>query len=107
MIRIGNPSIRFTCELKFISDANFDTVRNAQSLTLSLLLQPIYVELENDPSSFSCIQTPFSNLKWLKIGTLFSDNDIMLIKNLLRHSPQIEYVILVSAQFLILNSVAY
>ncbi|KAF9619611.1 hypothetical protein IFM89_007932 [Coptis chinensis] len=110
MIRIRNTSIRFTCELKFISDVNFDieldqssestallisTVRNAQSLTLStLFLQPIYVELENDPSLFSCIQTPFSNLKWLKIGTLFSDNDIMLIKNLLRHSPQIEYVIL-------------
>ncbi|KAF9619663.1 hypothetical protein IFM89_007984 [Coptis chinensis] len=55
---------------------------------------PIYVELGNDPSSFSCIQTPFSNLKWLKIGTLFSDNDIMLIKNLLKDSLQIEYVIL-------------
>ncbi|KAF9619620.1 hypothetical protein IFM89_007941 [Coptis chinensis] len=108
MIGMENPSIRFTCELKFISDVNFDieldqssestallisTVRNAQSLTLStLFLQSMYVE--NDPSLLSCIQTPFSNLKRLKIGTLFSYNDIMLIKNLLRHSPQIEYVIL-------------
>ncbi|KAF9619664.1 hypothetical protein IFM89_007985 [Coptis chinensis] len=121
MIGMENPSIRFTCELNFISDVNFDieldqssestallisTVRNAQSLTLStLFLQSIYVE--NDPSLLSCIQTPFSNLKRLKIGTLFSYNDIMLIKNLLRHSPQIECVFLVSAQLLILISVAY
>ncbi|KAF9619612.1 hypothetical protein IFM89_007933 [Coptis chinensis] len=48
MIRIGNPSIRFTCELKFISDANFDTVRNAQSLTLSLLLQGKYTDDDDD-----------------------------------------------------------
>ncbi|KAF9619641.1 hypothetical protein IFM89_007962 [Coptis chinensis] len=78
MIRIRNPSIRFTCELKFISVVNFDTeldqsselttllisaVRNAQSLTLSTLFLQHGLEKEN-------VTAVPSSMDWRKKGAV-------------------------------------
>ncbi|KAF9619646.1 hypothetical protein IFM89_007967 [Coptis chinensis] len=104
-------NIIFNGNLKLISDANIDLkgdssvsttqlisiVKNVRYLTLSaLFVQSIAVELQKDLATRKCSETPFSNLKWLKIGTLFSKDEVILINHILMHSTEIESVFLVN-----------
>ncbi|KAF9619644.1 hypothetical protein IFM89_007965 [Coptis chinensis] len=97
--------------LKSLSDANIDLrfhssqsttllisiFKSARYLTLSTLsAQSISEELHKYLSILTCNKTLFSNLKWLKIETLFSDHEIVLINSIIRHSPEIESVFLVN-----------
>ncbi|KAF9619621.1 hypothetical protein IFM89_007942 [Coptis chinensis] len=104
-------NIIFKGNLKLLSDANIDLkvdssvsttqlisiVKNVRYLTLSaLFVQSIAVELQKDLATRKCSETPFSNLKWLKIGTLFSMDEVLLINHILMHSTEIESVFLVN-----------
>ncbi|KAF9619618.1 hypothetical protein IFM89_007939 [Coptis chinensis] len=104
-------NIIFNGNLKLLSDANFDLkvdssvsttqlisiFKNVRYLTLStLFVQSIAVELQKDLATQKCSETSFSNLKWLKIGTLFSKDEVILINHILMHSTKIESVFLVN-----------
>ncbi|KAF9619645.1 hypothetical protein IFM89_007966 [Coptis chinensis] len=104
-------NIIFNGNLKLLSDANIDLkvdssvsttqlisiVKNVRYLTVStLFVQSIAVELQKDLATQKCSETPFSNLKWLKIGTLFSKDEVILINHILMHSTEIESVFLVN-----------
>ncbi|KAF9619614.1 hypothetical protein IFM89_007935 [Coptis chinensis] len=104
-------NIIFNGNLKLISDANIDLkgdssvsttqlisiVKNVRYLTVStLFVRSIAVELQKDLATQKCSETPFSNLKWLKIGTLFSKDEVILINHILMHSTEIESIFLVN-----------
>ncbi|KAF9619613.1 hypothetical protein IFM89_007934 [Coptis chinensis] len=97
-------NIVFNGNLKLLSDANLDLkvdsthlisiVKNVRYLTVYYVRSA--VELQKDLATQKCSETPFSNLKWLKIGTLFSKDEVILINHILMHSTEIESVFLVN-----------
>ncbi|PIA33072.1 hypothetical protein AQUCO_04200078v1 [Aquilegia coerulea] len=104
-------SIMFDDNEKSIDDAIIDTrlasyksfiqminmLKHARYLNFSsCFLSSFFEELEKHGSILKNIQSPFHNLKWLKIETDFCTNGIIFINNLLKHSPQIGTVILVN-----------
>ncbi|PIA46535.1 hypothetical protein AQUCO_01500227v1 [Aquilegia coerulea] len=76
-------------------------ISNAKSLTLHWLFivnfgNEIIVEndeiVDIDPEKW--IQTPFENLKFLKLGTWFTDGEVPVINRLLKISPTLETLVL-------------
>ncbi|KAF9619665.1 hypothetical protein IFM89_007986 [Coptis chinensis] len=106
-------NLMFNGDLKALSHANVDVkldsfdlttelisiIKHARYLTFSacFLQSIISAELHKHVPILSCIiQTPFFNLKWLKIGTTFRNDETIVINNILRHSPEIESVFFVN-----------
>ncbi|KAL5706946.1 hypothetical protein ACHQM5_025051 [Ranunculus cassubicifolius] len=101
--------IKFTSEVNHLRDANiplqvscfhsvihlFKILHTTQSLTLSCrFILSLAVRLQKDMSILDCIKTSFPNLKWLKLGTSFSDSEMLVINTLLDCSPKIENIVM-------------
>ncbi|KAL5706930.1 hypothetical protein ACHQM5_025036 [Ranunculus cassubicifolius] len=97
-IRFKNNSIQLTnanmelgvsCSESMIE--LFAVLRNTSSLKLSSwFLKSFTSELQNGPCIEDCIKTPFHNLTHMELGTVFSDDEALVINNILYHSPCIE-----------------
>ncbi|KAF9593122.1 hypothetical protein IFM89_020332 [Coptis chinensis] len=75
----------------------FTVLKNAHSLALrGRFLLSFTHELLVAPSLLECIQASSCNLRWLKLGTEFSNAEILAINTILSHSRQVETIKLVN-----------